>query len=118
MLSPSSPIVRACFIFNVAATTAVYPLSLHDALPIRGGASWMTGSPRSSARQISPLLYSSPDRKSTRLNSSHLVISYAVFCLKKKNPEDEQRGYVASSARQRECLRGEVADDGPRNHRG
>src|SRR3989442_4880803 len=75
------------FFFNDTATTEIYTLSLHDALPIldRHGA-W----PRASGAQAG-LVRSSPlrlrrkrDRKSTRLNSSHVRISYAVFCLKKK----------------------------------
>src|SRR5436190_12861627 len=71
------------FFFNDTATTEIYTLSLHDALPIcfelfpaRRCGSRVTaaaGRPRAA-----------PDRKSTRLNSSHTVISYAVFCLKKK----------------------------------
>src|SRR5476649_1460384 len=73
-----------CFFFNDTATTAIYTLSLHDALPIL----WMRRSGRSSGRASSLPTSSlrrsrmSPDRKSTRLNSSHTVISYAVFCLK------------------------------------
>src|SRR5258705_895110 len=75
------------FFFNDTATTEIYTLSLHDALPI----------------SIAPIVIVIPDfifvyypvcvdidgedRKSTRLNSSHLGISYAVFCLKKKNHE-------------------------------
>src|SRR5215208_7915105 len=74
------------FFFNDTATTEIYTLSLHDALPISRGPSAPpplcllsrhrpTGRcARSHAR----------DRKSTRLNSSHVAISYAVFCLKKK----------------------------------
>src|SRR5260221_9259760 len=77
------------FFFNDTATTEIYTLSLHDALPIspvtgttspssRWRRWWWrattTGRPQSRRR----------DRKSTRLNSSHTVISYAVFCLKKK----------------------------------
>src|SRR6266852_8567422 len=67
------------FFFNDTATTEIYTLSLHDALPIcrrwnrrrgPGRTSW----PKPRGR----------DRKSTRLNSSHGSISYAVFCLKKK----------------------------------
>src|SRR5256885_11793910 len=85
------------FFFNDTATTEIYTLSLHDALPIsRTSAShpercapspgiwlalWVRPSPsRASASGCR-------DRKSTRLNSSHLVISYAVFCLKKKKPD-------------------------------
>src|SRR5438132_10293181 len=71
------------FFFNVTATTATYTLSLHDALPnclvvASTPASW-TGFSAFSTRRASR-----PDRKSTRLNSSHTVTSYAVFCLKKK----------------------------------
>src|ERR1039457_5153788 len=68
------------FFFNDTATTEIYTLSLHDALPI-----CLKPCP-SSAGACSRLLAPSwfRDRKSTRLNSSHLVISYAVFCLKKK----------------------------------
>src|ERR1039458_10726395 len=72
------------FFFNDPATTEIYPLSLHDALPISRPRS--TRRPPScwrSWRAASP----ATDRKSTRLNSSHLGISYAVFCLKKKNTQ-------------------------------
>src|SRR5712675_3088284 len=71
------------FFFNDTATTEIYTLSLHDALPICSG-----GSSRSAPRLC---LYrclcraARTDRKSTRLNSSHGYISYAVFCLQKKN---------------------------------
>src|SRR3712207_7777508 len=81
------------FFFNDTATTEIYTLSLHDALPI-----WRWSSrrgrrcPRRARRArhpATPSASSSPccaaaDRKSTRLNSSHANISYAVFCLKKK----------------------------------
>src|SRR5256885_17166132 len=88
---------RPCFFvffFNDTATTEIYTLSLHDALPISPACE--IGSRGSIARQpgsASAILCASTsdsgtpvmrDRKSTRLNSSHLVISYAVFCLKKK----------------------------------
>src|SRR2546426_11469835 len=76
-------LVDPFFFFNDTATTEIYTLSLHDALPISPGC----GSRRACARWAVPARRwrpSSPDRKSTRLNSSHLVISYAVFCLKKK----------------------------------
>src|SRR5438132_13736629 len=70
------------FFFNDTATTEIYTLSLHDALPIL--------KQQPSAGQVSAVghrvVHGGPrlDRKSTRLNSSHTVISYAVFCLKKK----------------------------------
>src|SRR3989442_7682276 len=72
------------FFFNDTATTEIYTLSLHDALPISGP--WPF---RSGKRRRRPCRPSSriADRKSTRLNSSHVRISYAVFCLKKKKKE-------------------------------
>src|SRR5256885_2551002 len=87
------------FFFNDTATTEIYTLSLHDALPIskqtRSGttiglscfARWSISALLSGTNpqfRSHAWLYSALDRKSTRLNSSHLVISYAVFCLKKK----------------------------------
>src|SRR5256885_4306673 len=74
------------FFFNDTATTEIYTLSLHDALPICRDSRWVARRGLQSGlctRPSSPD-YPRPDRKSTRLNSSHLVISYAVFCLKKK----------------------------------
>src|SRR5256885_13146351 len=71
------------FFFNDTATTEIYTLSLHDALPIyidRVVFGFQTFSDKTAKRWI----VFREDRKSTRLNSSHLVISYAVFCLKKK----------------------------------
>src|SRR3712207_8927588 len=104
--------VAACgedFFFNDAATAEIYTLSLHDALPIwparrrrrgdradpgilvaaargvpdhagavRGRGVRLPRLPEPGDRRVDP------DRKSTRLNSSHANISYAVFCLKKK----------------------------------
>src|SRR6266496_6134054 len=67
------------FFFNDTATTEIYTLSLHDALPISPPTGCSCGTPGS------PPTASRRDRKSTRLNSSHVEISYAVFCLKKKN---------------------------------
>src|SRR5712664_4648150 len=69
------------FFFNDTATTEIYTLSLHDALPISRARS------RPSPFSVICHRYSPRrrDRKSTRLNSSHDQISYAVFCLKKKN---------------------------------
>src|SRR6266498_5324859 len=67
------------FFFNDTATTEIYTLSLHDALPICR----RRAHPRCSST-VKPECRRSTDRKSTRLNSSHVRISYAVFCLKKK----------------------------------
>src|SRR2546430_4155982 len=92
------PLVFRFFFFNDTATTEIYTLSLHDALPIstRG-----RDGPRENRRRNGGSVQSldlddsvpadprrndrNRDRKSTRLNSSHSQISYAVFCLKKKN---------------------------------
>src|SRR6266700_7019726 len=71
------------FFFNDTASTEFYTLSLHDALPIFGtvdAAGEGVGVGRAEAAQDRGV----EDRKSTRLNSSHVKISYAVFCLKKK----------------------------------
>src|SRR2546427_3712356 len=72
------------FFFNDTATTEIYTLSLHDALPIsRIKARRSLAMGRSSGISCTSRP-SDGDRKSTRLNSSHSQISYAVFCLKKK----------------------------------
>src|SRR3712207_8818425 len=102
------------FFFNDSATTEIYTLSLHDALPIyrrgrrarrrlprrapgrraperpiaggvRGDRSWRGGSVLGRGEGLRRGARDEGDRKSTRLNSSHANISYAVFCLKKKN---------------------------------
>src|SRR5437660_11113827 len=78
------------FFFNDPATTEIYTLSLHDALPILpvrdpGPRAQRRGRLRRPPRpRLCGLLRHRLDRKSTRLNSSHVAISYAVFCLKKK----------------------------------
>src|ERR1035437_10663066 len=75
------------FFFNDTATTEIYTLSLHDALPI-----YAPGDRRAPERD--PRVDGTPgtDRKSTRLNSSHANISYAVFCLKKKQTHTTNTG--------------------------
>src|SRR3712207_9205157 len=97
---------RVYFFFNDTATTEIYTLSLHDALPIfttrirwalqRKGTVVLSGHSQGSLIAAATLirldedelervtLVTYGDRKSTRLNSSHANISYAVFCLKKK----------------------------------
>src|SRR2546430_12183836 len=91
------------FFFNDTATTEIYTLSLHDALPIltklvEAGVKAGVG-----MAPILPGLSDSPeqdrDRKSTRLNSSHSQISYAVFCLKKKKNKNQHtsHNHVTSS---------------------
>src|SRR6266576_6568302 len=67
------------FFFNDAATTEIYTLSLHDALPIYRVTMWSSSAPTTPPTWKHPV-----DRKSTRLNSSHVENSYAVFCLKTK----------------------------------
>src|SRR5256885_13997308 len=72
------------FFFNDTATTEIYTLSLHDALPICVLSAKDPLPPTSETEEMWDQCQHGTDRKSTRLNSSHLVISYAVFCLKKK----------------------------------
>src|SRR3712207_8210744 len=94
------------FFFNDTATTEIYTLSLHDALPICGQqlgnlarrAAGRLGQPEGHVGGVvavlgvpGPLDDDRGDRKSTRLNSSHANISYAVFCLKKKKKSHQYR---------------------------
>src|SRR5437870_9821891 len=103
------------FFFSDTATTEIYTLSLHDALPISAIISgWVSTSQRSCQTSSSSCpagmkreghFSSRPeiDRKSTRLNSSHVAISYAVFCLKKKKkitPTKDQRQLTRSTENQ------------------
>src|SRR5689334_23979795 len=97
-------LVLVCFFFNDTATTEIYTLSLHDALPISAQVAHIGGDQvwnpflndfkiragdrlckRDRILHFSRQIRVVEDRKSTRLNSSHSSISYAVFCLKKKN---------------------------------
>src|SRR5699024_12727147 len=77
------------FFFNDPATTEIYTLSLHDALPILGALVDGLGCFPLDNEAYPPLSHCQ-DRKSTRLNSSHVSISYAVFCLKKKKKKKKQ----------------------------
>src|SRR5438067_6429375 len=102
------------FFFNDTATTEIYTLSLHDALPISGGppeqltteqfdefaadlspdgrfVAYHTFRTGSRDIEVKPL---DGDRKSTRLNSSHVSISYAVFCLKKKKKQNTNKKHI------------------------
>src|SRR5258708_19042936 len=74
------------FFFNDTATTEIYTLSLHDALPIFHQLVEAEDHQPAGVAAQDPLqaVAQHGDRKSTRLNSSHQIISYAVFCLKKK----------------------------------
>src|SRR2546422_7622829 len=83
------------FFFNDTATTEIYTLSLHDALPIwqRDGSRNLRAGLLGRAHDVGRGLVDQRvveglDRKSTRLNSSHGYISYAVFCLKKKKKKE------------------------------
>src|SRR2546430_5444147 len=91
-----NPNTSTIFFFNDTATTEIYTLSLHDALPISKFLAPLKNEDAPSAQQPADLtkrpadVLAMPkkDRKSTRLNSSHSQISYAVFCLKKKKKSD------------------------------
>src|SRR5258707_6031239 len=107
LLSP----VSVFFFFNDTATTEIYTLSLHDALPIPDRT-------RRGARQVVDRLVVGgvellpprqlQDRKSTRLNSRHAHISYAVFCLKKKN--------LTTYRESAPCAASDVASERPKLH--
>src|SRR2546422_1519281 len=86
------PSIFSFFFFNDTATTEIYTLSLHDALPIscmilrlfRSRKNRTKIGRKSTSKVCTKSQAQVTDRKSTRLNSSHGYISYAVFCLKKK----------------------------------
>src|SRR2546428_7450588 len=85
------------FFFNDTATTEIYTLSLHDALPISESVGSISPRRATMESRISlrccncVTVTTFQDRKSTRLNSSHDQISYAVFCLKKKKVTNTSR---------------------------
>src|SRR5690606_41958618 len=94
-------LARCFFFFTDPATTVIYTLSLHDALPIyleirqanwQAAQQWTARALKKDAENATAvatlLRLTEADRKSTRLNSSHVKISYAVFCLKKKNSNE------------------------------
>src|SRR5690606_42023140 len=86
------------FSFNAPATAELYTLSLHDALPICHEdlrASWISRATRYTPPTTT--VTTPTDRKSTRLNSSHVKISYAVFCLKKKKKDRPRPSYNKGS---------------------
>src|SRR5205814_10455121 len=98
-LSTTSASLPLLFFSNAAAPTEIYTLSLHDALPIcelrASGAALVNAI--SALLENGGLRHGKQDRKSTRLNSSHLGISYAVFCLKKKKTRSRSRWRRARS---------------------
>src|SRR5207253_9821292 len=93
------------FFLTATAPTAIYTLSLHDALPISFSSTAAASAIRTTLRlsTLQPIVATCrdpkhlqsgrrpADRKSTRLNSSHVAISYAVFCLKKKKKKNKKR---------------------------
>src|SRR3989442_15134412 len=93
------------FFFNDTATTEIYTLSLHDALPIFPDFFFLLRQTLSRlfelafqelgrALRLRLPCFKVLDRKSTRLNSSHVRISYAVFCLKKKEATSSLNGEI------------------------
>src|SRR3712207_7943650 len=107
MIDSSYVLLVNFFFFNDTATTEIYTLSLHDALPIwwrrnsrrrlSDSSKEISSGPSSSGSSSSGSSFSGSsssggmiDRKSTRLNSSHANISYAVFCLKKNQPNNKR----------------------------
>src|SRR2546422_1445364 len=90
------------FFFNDTATTEIYTLSLHDALPIlQRRAERCLGRIEADLAEVLRFYPSKADRKSTRLNSSHGYISYAVFCLKKKKKKKHKNDGLYRNIRSR-----------------
>src|SRR5437667_12643767 len=97
-LTCSSPAIpsKLFLFFNDTATTEIYTLSLHDALPISRAQRHHAVVQIELAQHLlgagqHALMLVLADRKSTCLNSSHITISYAVFCLKKKKTRYEEK---------------------------
>src|SRR5258708_31517645 len=106
MLCTSAP---PFFFFNDTATTEIYTLSLHDALPISAAAEFRVRQHAGQKRAIGGYAHDLDvakrlDRKSTRLNSSHQIISYAVFCLKKKRNSLNTFEHCAAKAIRRHVI--------------
>src|SRR5258708_21233616 len=106
------------FFFNDTATTEIYTLSLHDALPI----CLITGTWGQTSHHLQYVdqvigrragVQTYADRKSTRLNSSHQIISYAVFCLKKKNTVQSTASAPLNRCRRRATTHAPDYDDSP-----
>src|SRR5207245_7273901 len=105
-------LVSFFFLFNATATPEIYTLSLHDALPILGdkrearriaesaGVPIVPGAEGADGRALVRAANAMGDRKSTRLNSSHGSISYAVFCLKKKKKYKNNKKTQAQAEQQ------------------
>src|SRR5258707_3480875 len=104
------------FFFNDTATTEIYTLSLHDALPIYRRLTHARDA-RQAVLQLECRIVAEVDRKSTRLNSSHANISYAVFCLKKKKKSNKAHSVyktnIVNTTHAQMCttLRGELCGD-------
>src|SRR5688572_31154752 len=94
-------VIAVFFFVDDAATTEIYTLSLHDALPIWGCPSIVSNSPPGLVRilMVPYFAFFGFRSEGTRLNSSHSQISYAVFCLKKKKPKHGQ--HVKQDTRQK-----------------
>src|SRR5947208_6497245 len=101
------------FFFNAPPTTEIYTLSLHDALPILKELASTEAHPLCPVCKMDVDKSTAPksaykgkiDRKSTRLNSSHQIISYAVFCLKKKKKKKKRSYQTKNTTRHRTSIR-------------
>src|SRR5690606_41391987 len=100
------------FFFNDTAPTEIYTLSLHDALPICLQHLRLQARGQTSTAHFGQLAHRAlADRKSTRLNSSHVKISYAVFCLKKKKKKADTRDLASITNGTKESHKHECDND-------